>query len=130
MTKAYLFLLVQFCLFILLFSTERADAENIVISTDREVYIAGDRLWLSLRLINNTGKASDYAYITLSNTSGSRIFNGCLKVNNNRTSGSIYLPDTLTSGMYRLVSYSNCMRNEGGLFYASKNILVVNRFDV
>jgi hypothetical protein len=128
MLKNYLSLLMQICLMIALFYPEGADAEKIVISTDREVYIAGDRLWLSLQLMN-TAKTSDYIYISLSNTSGSLIYNGCMKVNNNRTYGSIYLNDTLTSGIYRLVSYSNCMRNEAGLFYASKNILVVNRFD-
>jgi hypothetical protein len=103
--------------------------ENIVIATDREMYIAGDRLYFSLQLTGFSGNPSDYGYITLSGSSGKIISKGCLKFDKTRTNGSVYLTDTLVTGIYQLVSYTNCMRNTGTSSFARKNILIVNRFD-
>jgi hypothetical protein len=103
--------------------------ENIVITTDRDVYIAGDRLYFSLQLTDMSGKTSDYGYVILFGSSGNNICNGCVKFDKNGTNGSIYLTDTLVTGIYQLVSYTNCMRNTGLSSFARKNIMIVNRFD-
>ncbi len=129
MNKKFLIFLVSVFFAVGLSAQKPENAENIVISTDRDVYIAGDRLYFSIQLLNNSGKTSDYIYIILNSASGSRIFTGCLRVNNNHTFSSVFLADTLTTGIYQLVSFTNCMRNYGSAFYARKNIIIANRFD-
>jgi hypothetical protein len=103
--------------------------ENIVITTDRDVYVAGDVMYFSLHLTNSSTETSDYGYITLFGSSGKNIFNGFLKYEKNATNGSVYLNDTLVTGIYQLVCFTNCMRNSGQYSYARKNILIINRFD-
>jgi hypothetical protein len=103
--------------------------EKVMVTTDRDVYIAGDWVYFSIKIANQGEKVSDFIYLTLSSNNQHQIFTGCLKLNNNAASGSIYLSDTLTTGVYQLVSYTNCMRNYGPEVFAIKNILVANRFN-
>jgi hypothetical protein len=105
------------------------NAENIVISTDRDVYVSGERLFFTVHLMNPVGNTSDFAYLTLNNPAGSKVFSGCLKITANHSFGSVFLPDTLVSGIYQLVSFTNCMRNSGYSAFARKNIIITNRFD-
>jgi hypothetical protein len=129
MLKNILLFIFQGLFMLFLSIPEGVSGENIVITTDRDVYVAGDRLYFSLQLIENFGKSSDYGYITLSGSSGKNISEGSLKFDQNCTNGSIYLSDTLATGIYQLISYTNCMRNTGPTTFARKNILIVNRFD-
>jgi hypothetical protein len=129
MIKKILFFISTLFLLLIQLIPGRVTGENIVITTDRDVYIAGDRLYFSLQLTGFSGKASDFGYITLSGSSGKNISNGCLKFDKNRTNGTIYMADTLVTGIYQLVSYTNSMRNTGTSSFARKNILIVNRFD-
>lgn len=123
----YLFLLLN--LAVLMSISGNVNGEKVVMVTDREVYVAGDRLFFSLLQTSSAGQTSDYGYITLMNAAGNHLFNGLLKYENYRSYGSIYLADTLVTGIYQLVSYTNFMRNNGDSCFARKNILVVNRFD-
>ncbi len=102
--------------------------EQVSVSTDKDVYIAGDWVYFSILLQNTGTQISDYVYISL-NDHQNQIFTGCLKINNNTASGSFYLADTLNTGIYQMVSYTNHLRNYGANGYAVKNILIVNRFE-
>jgi hypothetical protein len=107
--------------------------EKIYLQTDRDVYIAGEELFFTCyRFDTNVPKdwtGSKFAYLVLRNEKNSLINGICLKLENNRFSGSLYLPDTLSSGWYQLVSYTNYMRNAGEKSFFSREILIVNRFD-
>lgn len=129
MMKRLLFILSSICFTLGLFAQESVNREKMIISTDRDVYIAGDRLYFAVKLTDITENAGEYAYISMNSTSGSRIFTGCFKTNDGNSYGSIYLADTLATGIYQLVSFTNCMRNYGAPAFARKNILVANRFD-
>lgn len=127
--KRLLYILSLVCFTLGLFAQKIEYEEQIIISTDRNVYVAGDRLCFSIKLLNAAANTGEYAYISLNNTSGSRVFTGCLKVNDGNSYGSVYLADTLATGIYQLVSFTNCMRNYGATAYAMKTILIANRFD-
>jgi hypothetical protein len=113
----------------LVYISGRASGEKMVMATDREVYVAGDRLFFSLLLTSPARQSSDYGYITLMSANGSNLFKGLLKFENRRCYGSVYLADTLVTGIYQLVSFTNFIRNSGDSCYARKSVLVVNRFD-
>jgi hypothetical protein len=102
--------------------------EQVSVSTDKDVYIAGDWVYFSILLHDQGVQVSDYVYVSL-NDHQNQVLTGCLKVNNNAASGSFYLADTLNTGIYQMVSYTNHLRNYGTNGYAIKNILIVNRFE-
>jgi uncharacterized protein YfaS (alpha-2-macroglobulin family) len=115
------------------FGQTNSFSEKIYLQTDRDIYIAGENLFLKLYGLNSeTGKptiASKFAYIILRNEKSTIISAICVKLENNMTSGSIYLPDTLSTGRYQIVSFTNCMRNYGEQTFFTKEILIANRFD-
>jgi len=127
--KLYSFGLMTFLGVMQLLAVTITPLEKVSIATDRDVYIAGDWVYFSIKLQDQQNHISDFVYLTVSSKNQQQIFTGCVKINNNTASGSFYLADTLTSGIYQLVSYTNHMRNYGQEAFAIKNILVANRFD-
>jgi hypothetical protein len=127
--KLYVFCLISFWGAFQLVAGTNTPVEQVSIATDRDVYVAGDWVYFSIKIQDAGYHVSDFAYLTVSNSKQRQVFTGCLKITNNIASGSFYLADTLTTGIYQLVSYTNHLRNYGTDVYAVKNILVANRFD-
>lgn len=127
--KIYAFILTVLSVVVPLTATAGLQPEQVTITTDRDVYIAGDWVYFSIKVSDQGENVSDYVYLTLSNDHHNRIFTGCLKLANKTAFGSFYLADTLTTGLYQLVSYTNSMRNCGPDVFAIKNMLVANKFD-
>lgn len=107
-----------------------APAEYISVATDRDAYIAGDWVYFSILVHNNGNHISDYVYVTLNSEDQKQIFTGCLEIKNNIASGSFFLSDTLNTGIYQFVSYTNQLRNYEPAAFATKNIIIANRFDI
>ena len=108
-------------------------SERTFLRTDRDVYIAGEELFFTCYRfdpsIQNKMEGSRFAYFVLRNERNVLIQGICLRLDSDRFSGNIYLPDTLSTGYYQLVSYTNCMRNDGEKSFFTKEILIANRFD-
>lgn len=104
--------------------------ERIIIHTDRDIYIAGERLYYRIDLPGgNNGMSSGVAYIALRNTGNDLIVTSSLNMEGRTGYSSIYLPDTLSSSVYQIVAFTNWMRNFGEEHYSEKQILIINRFD-
>jgi hypothetical protein len=104
--------------------------ESVYIHTDRDFYIAGERIYFRLNVeIVNKGPVSTLAYIALRNHHNSVISFHTISISGNSGSGSIYLPDTLSSQVCQLVAFTNWMRNFSEDFYATLQLSIVNRFD-
>jgi hypothetical protein len=114
---------------LLALSAQTAGIEWIAITTDRDVYVAGDRLYFSLKLTNSSERNDSYAYISLNSDNGNAIFTGCIAVTAGNSFGSIALSDTIESGLYQLVVFTSCIRNYGSENFTRKTILIINRFD-
>ncbi|MFO7923590.1 MAG: hypothetical protein R6U58_07845 [Bacteroidales bacterium] len=111
-------------------SAENPYYETIIMHTDRDLYIAGERLYFRLDIFNNTGDpVSRIAYISLRNQDNTLINNVFIFLEENTGFGSIYLSDTLGSSVYQLVAFTNWMRNSGQEHFAENQVMIVNRFD-
>lgn len=107
--------------------------ERIVIDTDREVYVAGEKVHFKLSLFQGQSfvysRLSKYAYVILVNESGQNLLSFQVNLSDGIFYSDFLLPDTLSTGGYRLISFTNWMRNFNPENYAFKNLIVANRFD-
>lgn len=94
---------------------ESVQVEKIFIHTDRDEYISGEEVWFAIYLIDRqSGKPSGtsrIAYFELLNAESRPVLQKRIYLENGFGPGQITLPDTLSSGIYTIRSYTNQMRN-------------------
>ena len=109
------------------------NTEAVYLQTDREVYVAGESLFYKLYIVNPNTKTyssvSKTGYITLQNVRNDNVLKIRILIDGGASSGSILLPDTLSSGVYQLVAFSNLMRNYNINSLFTKEIIITNRYD-
>ena len=94
--------------------------ERIWVQTDKDFYLAGERMGLKLFTTDGQGKPQEYSRIAYVELLGDKENAVRLKVEVNDATGEavMQLPYTLASGVYDLVAYTRWMRNEGeGVFF-------------
>lgn len=104
--------------------------EKLFLHLSKPLYFTGEDLWFSAYLtdaktylLNNTERV---VYVELIKPNGKRAIKQFFKLENGRASGNITLNETLMSGEYMLVAYTNWMRNSGSDFYFKEKVLIVN----
>ena len=89
--------------------------EEVYVNTDRQEYIAGEEMWFSVWLTDRqTGKLSGesrLAYIEILNPENRQVVQKRISLEAGFGPGQIVLPDTLTTGTYTLIAYTNWMKN-------------------
>lgn len=105
--------------------------ERVYLSTDRNVYVAGDALYCSAYCMDvNTGRLSDFsgiAYFEI-HSGNDMVQTGKIAVRKGRGCGRITLLNTIPTGNYKIVAYTSQSRNEPGFDYdlSSKTISIFN----
>ena len=108
-------------------------SERVYVSTDRDVYVSGDELFLSAFCVDmETGLLSGYsktAYVEIVSPSGP-VQTAKLALDNGRGGGAIRLLNTIPTGNYQLVAYTaQCFNEDGYDFLENARILsIINPF--
>ena len=124
-------LLLLLTLVPLLLPAQRRTVERTYVSTDKNVYVAGERVWCSAFCVEPSGKLSDVsrvAYLELHSADGLAA-TARLDLEDGRGAGALQLPGTLPTGNYRLIAYTAQNKAEQGYDYegiAAKSISVFN----
>ena len=88
--------------------------ERIYVQTDKQVYLAGELLWLKLCVTDATGipvSFSKVGYVELLDES-TALVQAKIEIKEGIGEGWLELPALLPTGYYRLVAYTRYMRNE------------------
>ena len=107
-------------------------SERIYLSTDRQVYVAGDKLWVSAFCmdVSETCRFSDFssiAYLELHSSEG-LVQTAKVALVDGRGAATIKLGGDLPTGNYRLLAYTAQSKNEEGYDYCagSRVISILN----
>ena len=104
--------------------------ERVYLQTDKHLYLAGEPILIKLL---TTGSDlipltfSKIAYVELVNETIAQI-QIKVELTNGTGTGQILLPADLPTGYYRLIAYTQFMRNESVDVFFEKNIAVLNTF--
>jgi hypothetical protein len=105
-------------------------AESVMTCTDRTMYISGEKIYFSARIItenaNSTNDLSRILYCELITPEGTRIAGGKYSVLNSSANGCLAIPDDAITGFYYLKSYTKMMRNGGTDRYHFARLKVIN----
>ena len=105
--------------------------ERVYVSTDREVYVAGDAVWMSAFCVDAaTGRLSGFskiAYVEVHSPSGT-VQTAKIALEGGRGGGRLMLPNTLPTGNYKLLAYTALGASEEG-FDASTGARTLSVFN-
>jgi hypothetical protein len=107
--------------------------EQLYLQTDRETYVTGEPILFKLNIrdaaTHRPSTVSKIGYIVLRNTHSKAIRQLRIRIDNGEANGNITLPDTLSSGLYQIVAFTNLLRNYGEKFYFQKQLTILSQSD-
>ena len=104
------------CLLAAGMAAAQVPVERIYVSTDREVYLAGDAVWCSLSCLDGNGRFSNesaVSYVELVSGDGT-VCTAKIGLLEGRGAGSFRIPASTPTGTYRLVAYTAVNAAETG----------------
>ena len=104
--------------------------ENILLSTDRELYIAGENIWFKANcFVNNSASdslLSKIIYLELYNHQTKTVANGKFRLIDGIATGFLSTPQDVVTGNYFLRAYTQFLRNSSAYSYPTTLITIVN----
>lgn len=104
--------------------------ERVYVHTDKQIYLAGEFMWLKLYLTDETGMPASFSkvgYIELLDETTAQV-QVKVEIKKGVAAGWMEIPLSLSTGYYRLVAYTRAMRNESDTVFFDKTIGVINTF--
>ena len=102
--------------------------EKLFVSTDRNIYAAGETIWFSSWIFNADDLSPEpyekILYIDIFDYAGNIISQNLFTIDHGRSEGQINLGLGLSNGYYQFVAYTNYMKNLGNEFLFKKTIAV------
>lgn len=104
--------------------------EKIFAHTDKNFYLAGEIVWFKLYVVNGDDNKlidlSKVAYVEILDKDQRSVLQGKISLENGTGNGSLYIPLSFNSGVYKLRAYTNWMKNFDAAYYYEKPITIVN----
>jgi hypothetical protein len=104
--------------------------EKVFTHTDKNFYLAGEIIWFKLYVVNGDDNKpidlSKVAYAEVLDKDQKSVLQGKIALDKGMGSGSLYIPLSFNSGVYRLRAYTNWMKNFDPAYYFEKPITIVN----
>lgn len=109
---------------------ENQNPEKLFIHTDKNVYQAGEILWLKANLVNAQNHTpidlSRLIYLEIFNSENALVFQAKVEMNQGMGQGSFEIPEKLETGNYLLRGYTRWMENSDPDYFFQKEIRIIN----
>jgi hypothetical protein len=104
--------------------------EEVILFSDRNLYIAGEQIMFSAYLKTNVEanqtEKTGVLYCELIGSDGNKITGCKYLIKHSSAIGYLTIPGDITTGIYYLKAYTKFMRNEGPLYYHYTRLKIVN----
>ncbi len=107
----------------------KVELENFAVGTNQDFYLAGDRLWFSLRLMKNHSSYffSKLAHLEVYDSENKLVHQEKILLDQGKQAyGDIILPENRKTGVYSMLVYSKWMMGFEGFPIAKKQFFVYN----
>ena len=106
--------------------------ESVFIHFNSSLLFTGEYLYYSLYCFNNQTKSltdlSKVAYVELIGKDNQAVFLHKIKLDNGKGMGDFFIPVTVSSGNYKLVAYTNWMKNSNPSKVFQTDINIINPY--
>ena len=104
--------------------------QKVFLHLDREEYVAGENIWFKAYLLQANNHVPDTSSTSLNvefhDINGKSVALQLIRMQDGLGYGQIILPDSLPEGNYKLISYSNWMKNFSESLFFERDIFVHN----
>lgn len=111
---------------------DQAPREFVYIHFNTELLFPGENLYYSVYCLNSfTEKLSEISkivYVQLVDVKGTKLFNHKVRLKNGKGQGDFKIPINIPSGNYKLISYTQWMKNASELEIFQSDITIVNPY--
>ncbi|MDH6535232.1 hypothetical protein D0T51_07805 [Parabacteroides sp. 52] len=104
--------------------------ERIYLQTDKQLYMAGELLWMKMFTTDTEGRLQDFSKIGYVELIADSLAENQVKLDIRKgvAAGWMELSPMLPTGYYRLVAYTRHMQNEGEEVFFEKEIGIINPY--
>ena len=106
--------------------------EKIFVHFNTSLLFTGEYMYYSIYCFNeatdNLSDLSKIAYIELISESKEVVIKQKIRLKNGLGQGDFFLPTSVASGNYKLVCYTNWMKNAGKSYYYQNDVSIINPF--
>ena len=111
---------------------ENIPKESIFVHFNTSLLFVGEYLYYKLYCINNStslfSDLSKVAYIELVGENKNIVFKQKILLENGLGNGDFFIPSEVPSGNYKLIAYTNWMKNEGVNSFFQNDITIINPY--
>lgn len=108
-------------------------SERIYVHVNSSLVFAGEYLLYSLYCLDNRdlspSEISKIAYVELIGQDTNSVFKQKLRLTKGRSHADFFVPTSVPSGNYKLVAYTQWMRNFGGEHFFKQDITIINPYN-
>ncbi len=106
--------------------------EHIFTHINTSLFLTGEYIYYNVYCFDNkTANLSDLskiAYVELISEKGEQLFKQKIKLNNGLGNGDFFIPVTAQTGSYKLLAYTNWMKNEGIDRFFKGDLHIINPY--
>lgn len=106
--------------------------EKIYAHVNQELYLTGETLWFKLYVVDAAAHKpvdiSKVAYVEILDKDNHPVLQTKVGLQNGLGSGSLFLPASIASGIFKVRAYTSWMKNFSPEFYFHKPVTIINTF--